>query len=192
MNPFKVQSQIKSGFFSKILFGFLFLTVPFINSCEEVEFRDGRIPNEYVSVAKPLMGTYVGHIGSRDNQLTLKLESNLAMLSFKNRDGADIIGKNCGSQVGRLLRGKVDSDSKVEYLIFSFKPGSCNIAAKEIRLDFENAYNKIIVSLQGQGTLDQQCEWSDHGRNPPTAPIYECRDVVRTNLIRGAFFKRYK
>ncbi len=190
MNPFKVNSQIKNGYFSKILVGFLFLTLPFINSCEEVEFRDGRVPNEYISVARPLMGTYVGHIASRDNHLTLKLETNLAILTFKNKDGADLIGKNCGSQVGRLLRGKVDSDSKVEYLIFSFNPGSCNIPAKEIRLDFENAYNKIIVSLQDHGTLDQQCEWNDQGRNPPIAPIYECRDVVRANVIRGAFFKR--
>lgn len=159
-------------------------------ACEEVEFKNGRIPSEYLSKAKSLTGNFSGRFYKQEGQLSLKLQGDLAVLSYKSEKGEDLLGSgDCKATIGRLKKAKVKNNSAITHLIFAFNPGSCDIPGRELTLEFSKNYTNITLSLADYDYLEEECEWTDRGRNPSVPPVYECHKVVRKHYFTGNFVK---
>lgn len=167
---------------------FLALGFLFLSACDEVEFENGRVPNEYLPQAKALVGTYSGQFSREKSTLKLDLYENLAVLSFQSASGNDLLGPDCHSQIGILKRARI-KDQRISNLYFKFKPGQCDIPGRELDLQFSNNYKKITLRLRDHDKIVQECEWNDRGRVPPVPPVYECHNVVYKQYLTGTFVR---
>src|SRR5262245_17869826 len=75
--------------------------------CNEVDIVDGRIPAEYLEQSRAVVGTYNGHMDGRRVALSVALEGDRMVMTAS----PDMLGDNCQSQIGNLLKVRVDEDN---------------------------------------------------------------------------------
>lgn len=121
------------------LYSFLFLVLAFAVGCKEISTSDGRIPQEYIEMAKPYMGNYVGQFEKVPTQLSLSMDgTGYVQLSV---DG-DLLGAGCDSKIGSLKTVSVSgtkANPKVERVEFNFDSSKCPVLGKELVLEFSPA-----------------------------------------------------
>src|SRR3989344_5796509 len=81
------------------------------SSCDEtVKTPDGRIPQEYFSVAQKYVGSYAGKVENSAAELTVGL-TNDGRLTLQS--SVDLAGEGCQSSIGNLSEFSFDKDDEV-------------------------------------------------------------------------------
>ncbi len=156
-------------------------------ACDEVEFRNGRVPAEYVAQAQASAGTFKGKFLGQEGELTLSLQDDVALLTYNSDKGNDLLGNECQSRIGHLKKARIKDNKRITHLYFSFNAGKCDIPGRELDLEFSKDYKRITLYLEDYDSITQECEWVQ--RNPPAPPIYECRNFARKRYFTGSFVR---
>lgn len=112
--------------------------------CERISTQDGTVPAEYMSIAQKYVGEYRGQFEGEDGSLTLTLDGNKPILSFRSVNGeTDILGANCHSTIGNLVAinpEKHNNVIRVDSAEFAITSGStdCPLLGKNLLLDFKH------------------------------------------------------
>lgn len=127
-------------------------------ACENVEIKDGRIPEQYVHMVTPYQGVYQGRFEGKDGTLWFTLvEGNRAVLQFYE---GDILNESCGSSIGNLTRATIDKNTLVSAK-FDFNPGSCaeSILGRSLELSFsaKGSGTRLQVSLMKGYRSERRC-----------------------------------
>lgn len=131
-----------------IILSSLFLAL----ACKEtVKVENGEIPNEYLSLAAPYMGTYEGKIDRVPSVIHLTLNGNRVVMS-----GSLPLRPECQSSYGNLQSLVVEKNNSkitVHGANFAFDSNRCFTFGKEVNLEFDG--NKLYYSL----LLDSRRDW---------------------------------
>ncbi len=121
----------------------LFVLMGFTVGCKDITTSDGRVPKEYIEMAKPYMGTFVGQFEKVPTQLSLSMDdTGYVRLSAANANGSDILGENCNSKIGSMKVISVSGSKqnpKVNRVEFNFDPNKCPIMGRSIVLEFDQS-----------------------------------------------------
>lgn len=157
-------------------------------SCNEQEITDGRIPQESLAYAQSLVGDYNGYFGMQNGKLSFSLQGDVAVLQFTGALANDLLGPNCMSQIGKLVRvaGKQD---RLDRAIFSFSSGLCNeVEGKELVLNLSNKDGKVQVraDIFSYNHFERRCTWE-----PGAGGGYHevCEFVQVPQYVSGQFIK---
>jgi hypothetical protein len=160
-----------------------------LSSCKEVvDVKNGEIPNQYISQAKPYMGTYRGEIGRLPASITLSLQGNKVVMS-----GSLPVEDSCQADYGLLKSIFVKKDNKNNYNFvgadFYFDPNNCrtNYDGRSVHLDFKNgkmtyyflSYSESIWQCDGPGALPGP----QPGPFPPSGG--QCHQELREHYVTG-------
>lgn len=119
--------------------------------CDEIETPDGAIPQEFISAAAPLQGTYMGSFQGVPTNLTLQLQGNKPVVVVANNNGNDLIGSKCSSKVGQLhhIRGEKISEGvyRLDNATFVFDAGNCFMQGRQLSLNFDKTQTKIRAEI---------------------------------------------
>ncbi|MGZ3746530.1 MAG: hypothetical protein ACXWRE_04205 [Pseudobdellovibrionaceae bacterium] len=118
--------------------------------CKEVTVENGQLPQEFLSSAADLVGTYHGNFNGNDSTIEIQLDGDRPTLSYKVPNQMDILSSNCGGKIGNLQKILV-ADNDNEYglsgAIFEFLPGACSTTVgREVILTFANK-NEFKMSI---------------------------------------------
>jgi hypothetical protein len=124
----------------------LLLTFIFILTlgCERVTTKDGTIPAEYMAIAQKYAGEYHGQFEGQNGTMTLALEGNRPVLSFRSSDGStDLLGLGCNSTIGAIAAINPEKHNdvvRVDSAEFAITSGSadCPLLEKNLLLDFKH------------------------------------------------------
>lgn len=131
--------------------------------CNEIETKDGRIPEKYLSYAMPLEGSYYGQFNGNYGTLTLKIVDRAPVVTFAGVNGGTDILAGCRGVIGKMISAKVVEKNKnfhVKYVRFSIDTGVCMYEGNRLTLEFSKDTRSIegsIVTQFGEpGTPDQE------------------------------------
>lgn len=113
-----------------------------LSACKTVETPDGKIPAEYIGVAKTLEGAYLGQFDKMPSELSFKMEGDTPVLTYTDIFGHDLIGRNCGSSIGKLKEVTLSDETPptIEMATFELNPGHCS---------FDSPTIDVAVSIHG-------------------------------------------
>lgn len=162
-------------------------------SCKQVEFKNGEIPDEYLSEAKKLEGTYMGSFAGLPYDLEIQFEGNKPRIAFRSPDG-----NGCRFAFGDVLAADV-SGSKDDYTIkrvyFELQSESCYRAeGKTIQLDLSEKDGRVRMDayILQEEHWERVCHWEyPPGRPgyPPPPAQYVCHDELMKSYLNGRFIK---
>jgi hypothetical protein len=123
-----------------------------LSACKTVDTPDGKIPAQYLSLAKTLEGTYHGKFERMDSDITLTIEGDTPVLTYTNAWGHDLLGQGCGSSIGKLKSVSVsgpDANLSIDNASFEFNPGKCLALGKTVDVSIRNQVDgtKLDVSV---------------------------------------------
>jgi len=178
---------------NKVLCLMLSMCFLFTLGCKEVEIENGQIPDEYLEQAKFFAGDYFGSFNGFKGTLTLSLDGNKMVASYKNKFGTDLVDPKCNSEIGDLLTINVKKSGDkytLKRATFSFYPNLCHaeIEGEKLRLNIVEKSGGIHlkVSILEWGYWDQECEYIYTGNGGFTK---QCHYHYVENYIRGRFKK---
>jgi hypothetical protein len=171
----------------------LLISVLALAGCKTIEIENGQIPAEYLETAKQFEGTYSGSFLGKSGSITLALNGDKPTLSYQDKDGNDLLGTNCNSQINNLMwiKGKEKNDTPVlQGAAFALDAGNCrlNVQGKEVVLAFSNQYQTIKVYVLEETRWERKCRWE-----PGNPPYNSGREVCEYNqapiYLTGKFNK---
>lgn len=138
--------------------------------CKEVTLQDGRIPAQYLKMARTIEGVYGGSFDGVRAEVRLHLEEDRLIFNYSDRTSNDMLGPECQSEVGKLKkilvqrRGRRD---QITYLEFQFNPGYCSfVKGREVKVLFFDE-QEFSVRILNHTKIDEDC---DRGIHPPADP----------------------
>lgn len=162
--------------------------------CNEIDVKDGKVPNEYLSVARQYTGVYRGKFEGRAGQIELRLEGNTAVLSYRDARGDDLLRPECGSRIG-LLRTVSVSEHNGAYELksakFDFNPGDCwtELEGRDLHLYFsvKNGQRRVKLSMLKEITYEEDCRIESGDPRRGEVPRRVCRDIPVAAYLNGQF-----
>jgi hypothetical protein len=181
------------------LFQALLMVTMLIGGCKEIPIRDGRVPDQYLSQAKQLAGTYVGNFDGKKARIEIIFEENRPRIIYKDSLGNDLIHPRCHSSIldlSKVVVSKHRGRYQLDKVIFAFHPGTCTqIIGRTIALKF-SGHNKFTLSLNDRINYVRDCNYEPYpgyGGYPgyyPGDPRYPfCRTDEYRHYMSGRFFK---
>lgn len=139
---------------TQVLFSTVVLPVTLLGfiGCKSVKIKDGRVPQQYLSEAKKLEGTYRGQFNGVPGTLTVKFQGSKPVVTYKNSRGTDILNNNCGSRIGNLFKVTMKGtkeNPEISKALFAFDPGGCSlmVQGRELALSFKNTKDGMRVKV---------------------------------------------
>lgn len=174
-----------------------FLTL-LVSACNEVDLVDGKIPEKYKEHAEVFAGTYQGAFGGMPGELKVNLvEDNRLVISFNGLDGSDILGSDCGSNIGHVKKIRLTNSGtrenpqySINGAVVDFDPNRCSfmVAGREIVMVVREVQGHIRFDL----SLLEKTEWRRECRpevdnNGRTRLV--CENVPERSYLVGQFIK---
>lgn len=163
-------------------------------SCNQtLDIKNGEIPNEYLSYAKPYLGTYRGYFDNHSVTLTLSLKGNQLIM----KTDQDLISRECGSKIGLLTEisysDENDKASDVNGAKFAFNPGACSdsVQGRELKVSLDKndqGSPALTLNLKSRTGFERSCTISG-GHPPYTPPREECHYNPVDHYLNGQFEK---
>lgn len=151
----------------KKYFSLVCFAVALMGCDQQTMIPDGKIPEQFLSLVQPYVGTYQGLFPSGATQLTLGLDaSNKLILS----SDADMISPECLSTIGNLnsvYSTGQGSDLKVTGAGFDFDPNLCSrrVLARTITLVLVQG-NPVALDVNFLDRYDSQYPCGPNGEPP--------------------------
>ncbi len=162
--------------------------------CKEVKLEDGRVPKQYLSKTKKLMGTYKGQFNGREATISIELRGgDTPTVQYQDARGKDMLAPNCQSEIGLLqsvyVVGK-KSNPQIERATFAFDPANCFIDGNALYLKFEEKKSVIrfVASIVKRRRQHEVCEYVPGG--PGIPPRRQCHYEIIEDSITGVFKKQ--
>lgn len=162
-----------------------------LTSCKYVRIKEGRIPEQYLPIAKKYEGTYVGAFQGRKGAMKFELQGTKAVLSFLNGHDNDILGSECDSVIGELTYLKLGGTKEKPVLrsaSFKFDPGSCRYAVDGRTLEIYDSGKALEVEILEQSKVESNCRWQPG--NPPNGGGTQVCDPQTFNIYLNGSFKK--
>ncbi len=163
-------------FFRAVLLGALIV----LTGCvETVEVRDGLLPDSALSLAASFAGRYSVVWGDRSTEIDFSLNGNRINLVQKS----DLLGEDCGSQIGDLKRF-ITENQEIRRVTFKFFAGKCSGTVMGTELEFDFLENKPVkIALLKRMELADRCDYwhppseitSEISQRDKKPPSYGCR-----------------
>lgn len=177
----------------KVLLSTVVLT--FAVGCKTIDIKDGRVPGQYISYAKKLEGSYKGEFNGIPGTLIISFEGNKPIVTYKNKNGTDILNNNCHSEIGDLLKVSIKGGKQtpeVSSALFGFNAGDCSllVRGRKISLGFKQTENGMKASLTLLEDIHQRevCNWGP-GNPPYVPPSHHCTWQQEPVYLYGRFFR---
>lgn len=157
--------------------------------CRSVEISNGEVPNEYLSEAKKLEGTYTGTFNKVPGTLRVSFEGQKPVLTFNGQQGSDLLSSACQSEIGLLKRARI-ADGQLKTVIFAFNPNRCtSVEGRELVIDLKekNGQVRMDLSLLKETSWERRCSFS--GGNPANGipPQEICSTEQVSKFYNGRF-----
>ncbi len=165
-----------------------------LSACKTVDTPDGKIPSEYVGAAKAFEGTYSGRFDGMKGDLTLKIDGDMPVLTYTDSFGHDLLGKGCGSSIGKLKSVSISDSNTIDSADFELNTGSCAFEGRTLSVSIsirgnETEFNLSAVRDHFQSFVpgDIVCHGDAHGHE-------YCHQtpghfIIHYNYARGSFKK---
>ncbi len=116
-----------------------------LSACKNVDTPDGKIPAEYIGTAKTLEGHYLGQFDHMPSELSFEVDGDLAVLTYTDIFGHDLLGKGCDSSIGKLKSVTLSDETPptIESATFELNAGHCAFLSSTI---------DVNVSVHGTDT----------------------------------------
>lgn len=120
--------------------------------CKSTSVDNGEVPSTYIADAKKLEGNYSGQFNKVAGTLAIHFEGNRPVLSFTNKNGTDILDRDCQSKIGNLREFTptvTSGEALVTTALFDFDPGLCRnvIEGRQLRVDIKSENGKTVLGL---------------------------------------------
>ncbi len=176
---------------------FVFFVSLFFLGCKEIIIENGEIPQEHLEHAQKFIGDYSGQFASRKGILTIGIkDENKPYIAFKSEHGDDLLGTECESEIGSLLKVSVGEQKGKPILksaTFAFEPNQCaySILGRELLLQFKVQSNNVKVLA----SVYQFSEWVENcylAHDPTHGNYLVCHQDLQPRYLRGLFKKNTK
>lgn len=101
--------------------------------CKTVKFKNGEVPNEYLTQAKKLEGQYKGFFNILPGTLNVTFVGNKPVLSWQGDSNQDFTDNGCETEFGNLLEAELKS-GVIKSITFAMRPHDCPIQGRELYL----------------------------------------------------------
>jgi hypothetical protein len=164
--------------------------------CKTVKIKNGEVPNQYLSQAKKLVGTYKGDFEGVPGNLIVSVNGNKPVLTYTNKRGEDILNNNCHSEFGNLLEVTIKNENKnptVSSTLFDFDAGGCSlmVRGRDASVDFKQTDKgmRINISILKDVYQHQVCSWVP-GNPPHIPPSQSCHWEQNAVYLYGTFYRQ--
>ncbi len=172
--------------------------------CQEIEVKDGRLPESYRETASQVMGNYLGRAGE-PGSLNLSLDGERVLVRYLVRDlvrhrnsqaegsASDFIHPNCESAIGHLVRMKVVENTgnnrnssngihkgayTLKWAEFAFEPNFCrpSVEGRRLLLEFseKGAETRIAASVLLENRQWDDCQMDSGNPTVGVPPQQRC------------------
>lgn len=161
----------------------------FLAACKTVTIENGKIPDEYVGIAKKYEGQFKGAFNGRKGTLSFELRGTLAVLSFANAGSNDLLGADCHSQIQELSSlyvGGSNDNPELRSAVFKFDPGNCDYSVRGREIEVSSDGDGVLrISLLQDRTWERVCRWEVG--DPRYGGHEVCQMEERTRYLYGKF-----
>jgi hypothetical protein len=178
----------------RLVFGLAASTTLFV-SCREVELKDGRIPKEYLNMARTYEGEYAGKFENRKGSFFLTLDGSRMRVKFVGADGStDLLSPECQSKLGNIKSVSAEELSQNRYVLKSanvqFNPNRCSheIEGRELLLTFRDTSLGRSMRVSLVEALDWRPEC--HGGGSSTPSRTPCGPQPEYHYMEGRFIRK--
>ncbi|MBK9323656.1 MAG: hypothetical protein IPM97_12055 [Bdellovibrionaceae bacterium] len=149
-----------------------FLLLSFLLSgCKSVEIYNGEVPASLLASAKKIEGIYTGQFNGVSGNLVISFEGNRPVVTYKNKNGTDLLNNHCNSEFG-LLRDVVvkdeDKNPRIDSAIFDFNPANCSLVVdgRSLRIDLKEKDGHLRLNLSLLQMVQKRYECGVYGPHP--------------------------
>ncbi len=145
-----------------------------LSGCKSIEISNGEVPNQFLAAAKKMEGVYRGKFNGVNGDLIVSFEGNRPVVTYKNKNGRDLLNNHCESEIGLLREIQVkdeDKNPRIDSAIFDFNPGACSLLVdgRSLRIDLKEKDGGLRLNLS---LLQMVRERFDCGVPGPGYPGY--------------------
>lgn len=140
--------------------------------CKPIEFKNGEVPEEYLSIAKELEGTYLGSFAGEHYRMVYVLEGNKPKIEFFAQED-----QACTFVFGEVLSASVreneDKSLALERVSFRLESENCFRAiGKAIHFDVSRKDGQFVLdaSIVREEWEERICSWQRADRRPEPRP----------------------